>query len=184
MFRHVLFRGITDMANILKSHPALPVATARELISQANDKTEPIWNDQGKPFVTRLAECAAILRPVVRRNVPKEPGNFISLPQEVVQSLDEVFRKHYKTDEGFLLIGRADEDAYRIQDLYARDVGSALGLIRSSYESRAITQLGKVYGSTSIPLLCDSSVSALWEVCRSSFYKNQLFLVSSMCLCA
>jgi hypothetical protein len=174
---HVLFRGIEDILVIFNGAPASPVQAIRNLVDDANRKAEPIWKNNDLDFKSRLGECRAILDLAFTEDQRSKPGQHRPVPSAVAEILDRIFRKHYSSSD-FLLIGRADEDSYRIQDAYAREVGRSIGLINSSYESRAITCLGKAYGKTSIPLLCMSSVSALWQVCQSSFYKKQLSLVS------
>ena len=179
MFKHVVCRGIENILIIFNSADAAPGLEMRRLMDEANDQAGPIWDDATQPFADRRAECDEIVRPVLEMNLSGGPGEFNPLPSSAVETLDKLFRKHYQR-RNFLLIGQANGEAYRVQDLYAREVATALGLIRDSYGSRATSFLGKVYGRTSIPLLSMASVSAFWEICNSPYYKRQLSLVSSV----
>jgi hypothetical protein len=179
MFKHVVCRGIENILIIFNSANAAPGLEMRELMDEANNRAGPIWNDTTRTFAARRAECDNILRPVLAMNLLGGPGAFNPLPSSAVNTLDMLFRKHYERHR-FLLIGQANENAYCVQDLYAREVATALGSIRDSYGSRVTSFLGKVYGRTSIPLLSMASVSAFWEICKSPYYKRQLSLVSSV----
>ena len=179
MFKHVVCRGIENILIIFNSSDATPGLEMRKLMDEANNRAGPVWNDATRTFATRRAECDKILLPVLEMNLSGRPGVFNPLPLSAVETLDTLFRKHYNCHQ-FLLIGQANENAYRVQDLYAREVATALGSIRDSYGSRATSFLGKVYGRTSIPLLSMASVSAFWEICKSPYYKRQLSLVSTV----
>lgn len=180
MFKYVICRGLEDILIVFNTAKAVPVSTMRGSIDQANAHAAPIWNDEGKSFAVRSAECKAILRPVLKQNKFGDDGIFNPFPLSAATTLDEIFRKHYQPST-YLFMGRADKDALNLQDAYAREAGRALGLLRGSYESRTITSIGMAYGRTSIPFLCMSSVSALWETCQTLFYTRQLSLVSSAC---
>lgn len=165
---------------IFNSADADPVPTIRERLDKANNKAGPIWNDYNKKISARYAECDPILSPVISRNLRGDSGEFNPIPDRLTGTLDKIFRKHYPPSR-FLLMGQAHEEAYHVQDAYACDVAEVVGTLRSSYQSRALTVLGKAYGRASIPLLTLGSTSALWQICQHSFYKKQLSLVSSAC---
>lgn len=183
MFKYLLLRGIEDILLIFNDSRAAPVAEMQSVLDQANNLAKPIWNDNNKSYAVRHAECKAILSPVFTVTRFGEPSGFNSVPQGCVGDLDKIFDFNYGPSN-YLLIGQAAEDAYQVQEDYARQVGNALRPIRHSYETRAVVLLGKLYGSTSIPLLCSSSISALWKVCNLPYYKRQLSLVSPTCQCA
>jgi hypothetical protein len=176
MFKHVLCRGVEDILLVFNHAEATPAPVMQRLMDKANSQAGLIWKDKTKPFTARRAECDDIVLPVIQLNFKVKPGNYNPLPPSAAETLDMLFRKYYGSDE-LLMIGQATEEAYRVQDLYAREVATALGSIRESYGSRAISSLGKVYGRTSIPLLCIASVSGLWDACQSSYYKRQLSMV-------
>lgn len=180
MFKHLLYRGMEDILIIFNAGPAVPPEEIRKDLCEANSRAEPVWNDKAKTLSARRARCKTILDPVVARNSLGEPGEFRPFPSKLAPKLDAVFSRHYKSHEPdrFLLIGKTEEDAYRVQEEYVHEVGLLLGSVRQSYRSRAITQLGKVYGRSSMPLLSISSVSALWLLCQTTYYKKQLSLVS------
>ena len=180
MFKYLLYRGMEDILIIFNHSRAVRAEEIRADLLEANQKAELVWKDRTKTLSTRRAECIAILDPVLRRNLSAESGEFFPVPLQVASGLDQIFAKHYKPDS-YLLIGKTDENAYTVQDLYADEVGILLGKVRRSYRSRAITRLGKAYGRSSIPLLSMASVSALWQICQSDYYKGQLLLVGSSC---
>ena len=180
MFMFLLFRGIQDILVIFNSSPAAPVPEVRDLLNEANAEAAVVWNDEDLPFPARWVACTEILQGVVKQNETFTAGNFEGVPEATVERLSKIFRRHYP-QEKFLLMGCADEEAYEVQEGYAREVARLLGTKSKSFESRATTRLGKAYGRTALPLLCMSSVSALWKVCQSPFYKSQISLVSSVC---
>jgi hypothetical protein len=165
-----------DILIIFNHAEAAPAQAMQSVIDVANNQAERIWKDKSKTFTARRAECDAVLSPVIKLNFLAPPGKFNRPPSSITGKLDELFRNHYGPDE-LLMIGQATEEAYHVQDLYARELSTMLGTIRDSYASRAITSLGKMYGKTSIPLLSIASVSWLWEVCQSCYYKRQLSMV-------
>lgn len=180
MFKSLLTRGIEDILIIFNDAPAPQATEVQENLDEANAIAAPLWNDDSKPLSARQTECRRILDPVIFAALAFKSGRFYSVPVAMSEDLNKVFRKHYTSDK-FLLIGRNTEEAYNAQDAYAREVGRLLGTTKRRLQSRAIVRLGKAYGRTSIPLLSMASVSALWQISKSSFYKRQLSLVSPVC---
>jgi hypothetical protein len=187
MFLYLLYRAMEDVLIIFNSAPAPSPQVIEDLLRKANVKARPLWSHLGTPFLTRQIQCREILDPVVRMNLFGD-GNPQAVPRSVTGELNTIFRKHYASGNSVhsagltaevLLIGRTDDRAYEVQDNYAIDVAILLGTVDPKFESRALTRLGKVYGRGSLPLLCMSSVAAMWELCRSTFYKRQISLVSS-----
>jgi len=148
-------------------------------LKEANEKAAPLWRNQGTPFATKVKQCREIVDPVLLMNDPtNQEGELEGIPLELVAMLDEIFKKYYGTPDTLLLIGRTHDEAYKAQDGYSREVVRLLGDRNPWHGSRALTCLGKVYGSNSIPLLTLSSVSGLWQMCQSAFHRNNLSLVS------
>ena len=149
----------------------------KQMVDQVNSKAEVIWNHRDT-FRRRFRGCYQITLPAVKFVFPSPPSSYKGIKPSTWEELDEIFIKHYR--DCWLSIGQADDDAYEIQDRYMCDVADVLGLECKYFGSRAIVLLGKVYGRTAVPLLTKGSIEAMWKVCSSSFYKRQLFLVSSL----
>ena len=163
---------------IFDSGQAVEPSKISKLLKRANDSAELIWEDEDIPFSTRVIRCEEILDPVVNQNL-MHSGPVMEVPETIVSELGRLFRKFYNKTSDLLLIGQTHERAYEVQDKYAREVAEILGAVDARHKSRAITRLQKVYGRGSMPLLCVSSVSGLWRLCRSPFYRKQTALVSS-----
>jgi hypothetical protein len=181
MFKYLLYRGIEDILMIFNDADVVPVSDIRTLLGKANARAAPLWMDETISFTDRQAACKEILDPVIRMNTGTKAKRFRRVPRSVTRKLNRIFRRFYGEPDSLLLIGRTDERAYEVQDRYARIVAKVLGKVKPEYQSRAITRLRKVYGRGSLPLLCMSSVSGMWQLCKSSFYRRQIYLVSSPC---
>lgn len=181
MFKSLLAKGMQDILVIFNSTPALPMSEVQDRIDEANAIAEPLWNDPTASLQTRRDQCRQILVPVLNQNLTVPASWIAGTPSNISADLTRVFRRHY-SHEKLLLIGGNSKEAYEVQDRYARDVALLLGSVRHRWGSRAISCLAMAYGRNTIPLLCMSSVSALWRLCSSPFYKRQLSLVSSVCL--
>ena len=166
-----------DLLIIFNDSEAVPPGEILADLHRANLAARSIWNDRKKSLTVRWTECDRILGPVIGRNLTAKRMGFVPIPLAASRGLDEVFLKHYGTPDGHMLIGKAQEASYDVQDLYALEVGKLLGSFQQKYRSRAITQLGKAYGRSSMPLLSISSVAALWKMCKSKYYRDQLSLV-------
>jgi hypothetical protein len=178
MFKYLMFRAIEDILMIFNDAAAVPPLDIRKSLRNANTRAAPLWRDEAVPFIERQAACREILNPVIKMNTVSKAGNFKAVPFSIVDEIDNIFRHFYSEPDLLLLIGRTDERAYKVQDKYGRVVATLLGTVDSAYESRAITRLRKAYGRGALPLLSMSSASGIWQLCRSSFYKKQIYLVS------
>ena len=142
-----------------------------------NANAVPVWTSRCVPFAERQARCKEIVSRVVGLN-KVTGGNFQPPSKLVVEELGNIFNRFYGSLGTLLLIGRTDE-VYEVQDRYACEVSVLLEFVNPRYQSQASTNLQKVYGRGSLPLLCISSVSGIWQLCRLPFYKSQISLISS-----
>lgn len=181
MFRNLLLRGMEDVLFIFNDAKAKPVQEVRFSLTLANSEAEKSWNNATKSFLLRKSECGKIISGVLQMNQIPKSATSTPVPQPVGEQLASLFNKHY-WGKNLFLIGRTTEEAYKLQDRYGEDVVELLATVSVDYQSRAITRLQTVYGVSSMPLLCTSSVSATWELCQSPFYKKQISLVSSLLL--
>jgi hypothetical protein len=182
MFKYLVFKGFTDILKIFNDAQAEDPAVVKVLLRKANEKAAPVWNDQTTPFAVRAEQCRAILSPVLMLNdIGGEKVKFLRIDPSIAARLDRIFKKYYGEDDKLLLIGRTHEEAYEVQDKYARRVAQYLGETNQRFESRAITCLGKMYGRNSVPLLTIGSVWGLWRICQSSFHRKVVSLVSEFC---
>ena len=179
MFMNLLFRGMYDIFAIFNENEEAPASEVQSKLSEANDKAKRVWNDKEKSFLLRKTECGQIMRGILKSNKDCEDAVSTGVPQLVGERLSHIFTKHYG-QANLMLIGRTTEEAYTVQDRYASEVVRLLWEETKDdrCKSRAVVRLQTVYGASSMPLLCTSSVSAMWQLCTSSFYKKQLFLVS------
>lgn len=182
MFKYLLYRTVEDVLIVFSAARATPPAQIEDLIDQANAKAEPIWRDQETLLLTKEDQCRDIFAECISLNEAVKGKGHVAVPASIVDDLDDIFLKHYNSPEKFLLFGRTDDVAYEVQDRYAREVATLLGTVRRRFESRALTRLRKMYGRGSLPLLSEGSATAMWAVCKSSYYRRQIFLVSSACL--
>ena len=180
MFQYLILRGISDILRIFNHLEEVDSADIlQQNIDNANAQAKLIWDDLEVPFSMRLVRCQLILNPVVNQVAKRRAEEHVAVPASVAEHLDDIFHRHYNRSN-FSLIGCADSSAYEVQEKYAREIVSQLRKIDLGCAARATVVLGKVYGSTAIPLLSISSVSALWDLANSTFYKKQLSLVSSV----
>ena len=174
MFKYILLRGVDDIRFIFSTSEAPPVADVRRQIRTANEDAEVVWQTPGRMRVDRMVECKAILSPALGA-VPSSLDG-AKIPESLASRLDRIFAASYAG--GWAMIGRAEDEAYANQSRYAAEVEKVISSDRKNIKSRVIMRLGKAYGHTAIPLLSASSVSAVWDACRSDFYRRQLALVS------
>ena len=182
MFSYLLYRGLRDIWSIFNTAGAISPAEILQRLEEANTEAVKVWSDEDRPFVTRLETCKTIIDPVANLILPSTSVTFNPIPEKVAGGLDTIFAKHYNPGN-YLLIGRTEHEAQEAQRRYAQEVAILLGLEYKPYETRALFYLGRVYGCTSIPLLSLGSVLAMWDLCRSPFYRRQLSLVSIVSLC-
>ena len=181
MLKYLLFHGIKAILTVFNDSHAEDPSRIQNLLDEANSEAALVWLDKEMPFLVRQKRCRSILSPVLKLNKP-EGAAFTRASKSVTDELSRIFSRVYATSDELLLIGRTDEQAYKLQDEYAIKVGALLEPMGPQYKSRAITALQRVYGQGSLPLLCISSVSGIWQLCRSSFYKRQVSLVRLLCL--
>jgi hypothetical protein len=185
MFQYLLLQSVQNTASVFaefKSPTEEPaVADCKEAIEAYNAQAKQVWSEEGRNFMRRRARCSAIyeerllaLRPA---QVGFPPG---SIPKEVLQELDRIFKAHYKTLTERLLLGRLDDIPRVVNTAYVEQVARALGHIDSRYESRVLLSLYPLYGrGAPLPVMTEASVEAMWEVCESHYYTVQLNAVSS-----
>lgn len=182
MFKYLLFKGFADIMDIFSSAKAEAPSVIKAHLHKANEQAAPVWNDQSIPFTVRAHKCGEILDVVVNMNqIPKTEDEVLDIPPSLVDKLNKSFRKFYGTIDKLMLIGQTHEEAYAVQDKYAREVAHILGTEDKRFESRAITCFRKIYGRNFVPLLTMGSVSGLWQICQSGYYKKTVSLVSSLC---
>ena len=183
MFKYLVFRGLEDILKIFNASKAEDPAVVKACLKKANRDAATVWNDRDIPFAVRVEKCRKIFDPVLKMNDISGGVGFIGLSPLVARKLDKIFRKYYKEPRPpkVLLIGQTSEEAYEVQEKYARTVAHLLAEESKNFESRAMTQLNKMYGRNSIPLLTMASVYELWQLCRSPFYRRVTSLVSPFC---
>jgi len=185
MLKYLLYKGFVDIILIFNNIRAVDPSEIKEDLKTANKMATPIWNDQTIPFAERVDRCRKLVDPVLRKNnITDREGEVTGVPRGAVNQLNKIFRRYYVEPDKIMLIGQTTEEAYEVQDQYARQVGYYLRRLTNGkhLESRTVTCLRKVYGRNSVPLLTMPSVSALWKICQSSFYGKVTFLVSALCL--
>lgn len=167
-----------QIMRIFSDVEAAPPSVVRANLEVANKKAAPVWNDKNIPLVERVERCREILDPVIEMNrVDRDEGLFLGIPTSVLYKLDKTFHTFYGTSQTLLLIGQTHEEAYEVQDKYARTVARLLEEQDERFQSRAITFLRKVYGRNSMPLLTIGSVAGLWQICQLPFYRRVISLV-------
>ena len=148
MFKYLIFRAIEDVLMIFNDADAVPTAHVQELLEEANSKAAPLWWDEATPFIDRQAACRKILDPIIKMNSAVKVHEFRKVPCSIVGALDEIFRRFYNKPSVLLLIGRTDEQAYEIQDDYARAIVELLGNVDPAYGCRAIIHQTEIWISS------------------------------------
>ena len=172
MFKFLIYRGIYYLRVIFGEGPEEPLTEqSQHLLNEAKQQAQHIWEMRQRRFEERLAGCRDLFEPFVPENPPT--GTQPTSPT-LWHQLDRIFVEYYGL-QGNPLIGSVEDEAYKTRRRYARKVGSLLG---EGLGFRAVLWLQKIPGCTSLPLLTESSVSAMWKLCCSTFYKKQLSLVS------
>ena len=180
MFKYALIRGINDIRFMFNNSEGPSLRYTRREIERANGVAEPVWLNRQKRRTARMADCRQILAPVLDRM----PSHSIhpKIPDCLLKKLNAIFEQNYGGGEQYLLMGRAEDDAYAAQANYVDAVLRKLSSYHQFTKARVLTCIGKAYGLTSVPILSTASVSALWQACKSEFYKRQLAMVSQTCL--
>jgi hypothetical protein len=186
MFKFMLYRALTTGMVIFNDGGAPLLSSSKEQVEKYNGLASVIWRDSGT-FSDRQKRCEGLLGTVVpgleQVNRRIHDDHLRQFPTSIEKDLNTIFHEHYDTSEKYLLFGRTDDEAYRVQDGYALAVAELLSSLDLRYGSKAHLCLRKMYGrGAPLPLLCESSVEAMWEVCKDSYYKGQISLVSSTCL--
>ena len=153
-------------------------SSTQGFLRMVNSRASVVWNDLEIPYADRLRQCREITNAAVELNDPKGSTKSVKVSPETNCELGKIFRKVYGKAEKALLIGQANEEAYRLQDKYACQVVSLLESVDRRIASRAAARLHVAHGRSSIPLLCMSSATGLWELCQSPRYKDAVSLVS------
>ena len=181
MFKFMLYRAIHAGAFIFKDGDAPPLANSKLQVEEYNQLASQIWKGS-QNFFHRQEGCENLILMVVpafqQISHPVPRNELMRFPASIEKELNAVFHQYYDTPEKYLLFGSTEDEAYDVQDRYALAVVEVLGTIDVRYASRAHLCLRKMYGrGAPLPLLCRSSIDAMWEVCRSSYYRRQVSLV-------
>jgi len=184
MFKYMLYRAIRTGITVFKDGEAPRLEQCKREIAGYNGKASLLWKSS-RSFSDRRRTCEYLLGMVVpsMRHVEVRVDNsdLQRFPAALEKELNSIFHRHYSTREKYLLFGRADDEAYKVQDGYAVSVAELLQNVDVRYASRAHLCLRKIYGrGAPLPLLCSSSIEAMWEVCKDQYYKTQISLVSKM----
>jgi hypothetical protein len=182
MLKYMLYRTICTGIILFSDVEAPSLDVCKKEFAEYNGRARAVWNSP-KSFFDRQKACDVLLEAVVpscqyvRRSVEDE--DLRRFPTSISGQLNAIFEEHYDSKDKWLLFGRTEEKAYDVQDRYALSVVELLGDIDERYASRAYLCLRGLYGrGAPLPLLCESSISAMWEVCQDSYYKRQITLAS------
>lgn len=182
MLKYMLYRAISTELVLFSALEAPPLATCEKELIKYNQEAREIWNSS-MSFFDRQQACEALLTKAVPslQHVPRhmEHYDLRRFPTSFEGRLNAIFEEHYTSKDKWLLFGRTDKEAYDVQDRYAISVVEFFSDMDVQYASKACLSLRAIYGrGAPLPLLCESSISAMWEVCQDSYYKRQLTLVS------
>ena len=141
-----------------------------------------LWKGTGN-FADRQRSCRYLLGTMApsleRLDDSLKVGEMQRFPAFIEEGLNAIFHRHYETREKYLLFGQTDDEAYGVQEGYALEVAKLLQDVDVQYASRVHLCLGKICGRGAVLLLlCSSSIEAMWEVCKSPYYREQFYLVS------
>lgn len=182
MLKYMLYRAICTGIVLFSNIQAPPLEVCEKEFAEYNREARAVWNSSTS-FSSRQRACEQLLKTAVPslqfapRNV--EEDDLRRFPTSIEGQLNAIFKEHYSSKDKWLLFGRTEEKAYDVQDRYALSVAELLGGIDARYASKACLCLRALYGrGAPFPLLCESSISAMWEVCQDSYYKRQIALVS------
>ena len=182
MFKYMLYRTIRTGIIVFKDGEAPRLEQCKREVEGYNGKANLLWKSS-RSFSDRRRTCEHLLgmvAPSMRHvEVPVDNSDLQRFPAALEKELNSIFHRHYNTREKYLLFGRTDDEAYKVQDRYALSVAEVLQKVDVRYASRAHLCLRKMYGrGAPLPLLCSSSIEAMWEVCRDQYYKTKISLVS------
>jgi hypothetical protein len=179
MFKYVLYRALQTTANVFCNLDPPPLKQCQEIMDKYNRRAESVWKCE-EELSERQLDCEMIRQEVFSGFYdPPHYSEFRPVPRSIVKVLDKTFRNHYKSQETYLLFGRTDDKALEVQDKYALSIARALGKIDWGCEARAHLYLRKLYGKGApLPLLTVASASAMWRMCNSHYYRQQIATVS------
>lgn len=177
----MLHRALLAGVILFNDREAPALGTSKSQVEEYNRLASTIWKDS-ECFSHRQETCENLLETVIPSlehvNRPVSEDYLQKFPASIEKDLNTIFHKHYNTPEKHLLFGRTDDEAYDVQDGYALAVVELLGNVDVRYASKAHLCLRKLYGrGAPLPLLCESSIEAMWEVCKHSYYRRQISLV-------
>ena len=153
----------------------------KKAIEAYNTRAKQVCRREKENFMRRKQECSTIYEEELERLCrTTEVKDIEPVPKEAATKMDTIFKMHYRNLPDRLLLGRLDEISQLVNTAYAKHVAEALGKIDPRYEARAILCLHPLYGrGAALPLMTETSVEAMWEVCESYYYTVQLDTVSS-----
>ena len=153
----------------------------KKAIEAYNMRAKQVCRREKENFMRRKQECSTIYEEELERLCrTTEVKDIEPVPKEAATKMDTIFKMHYRNLPDRLLLGRLDEISQLVNTAYAKHVAEALGKIDPRYEARAILCLHPLYGrGAALPLMTETSVEAMWEVCESYYYTVQLDTVSS-----
>jgi len=182
MFKYMLYRAMRTGIFVFNTGEAPHLDQCKREMNNYNAKADLLWKSGGR-FSERRRTCENLLgmtAPSLKHlNHVVLEDDLRRFPSSIENELNLIFQRHYDTEEKYMLLGRADNKAYKVQDGYAMEVAKLLEKIDDEYSLRAQLCLRKIYGrGAPLPLLSSASVEAMWEVCKSEYYKRQISLVS------
>jgi len=180
MFKCVLFRALQTTASVFSPSVAPTPERSQELVEKYNLKAKPLWEGENLDLTKRQVECKKLYAGVVSGSyTPPGSRDLGVVPPLAAVRLDSVFLHHYGTFERCLLFGRTSNDALEVQEEYALAVVEILRAFNPQHEARAHLHLRKVYGKGApLPLLSPASADAMWAVCDSHYYREQIAMVN------
>jgi hypothetical protein len=182
MFKYMLYRTIRTGVTVFNGGEDPGLEECKRQIISYNGNASLLWKSS-RSFSERRRTCEHLLgmtAPSLRQlDADICDDDLRRFPASIEKELNAIFERHYNTPEKRLLFGRTDDDAYKVQDGYALSVAALLEKIDARYGLRAQLCLRKIYGrGAPLPLLCKSSIEAMWDVCRDAYYGRQISLVS------
>ena len=184
MFKFLLFQSVETTAFIFSKYDGkyrrAITEECKNSVASYNKQAEQIWNNKALSFTARRRKCSVIYdHTVLIHRYSINPQNFLPVPKTVAQTLDGIFKAVYSSADKYILLGRLDEMARLVNGEYAKEVITALAKVDPKYEAHIHLCLGPSYGrGGALPLMTESFVEAMWEVCESHFYGVQLGAVS------
>ena len=181
MLKYMLYQALCMGIVLFSDVEAPPLDVCKQEFDDYNRQAGALWNNS-RSFSDRQKSCKRLLEVAVPSLgwIPEkvEDEDLRRFPASLEGPLNAIFKEHYGSKDKWLLFGRTDEKAYDVQDRYALSVVRHLESVDTRYASKAWLSLRGLCGrGAPLPLLCESSISAMWEVCNDSYYKRQVALV-------